>query len=72
MWIKLWANKSHTIGQFKCCPSRGEMDKAIDGWSDEYSSELGKPWSRDVKCTIGGMMSCEECGSKCDSCGVQC
>ncbi|KAF2823009.1 hypothetical protein CC86DRAFT_409780 [Ophiobolus disseminans] len=73
LWIKLWAEG--TNGQFKCCPTRPAMNNALEGWKDEFNSALGadiNKWHKGIKCTIGGMMSCEECGSKCDSCGSKC
>jgi len=72
--VKFWSTVK-TNGQFKCCATRSRMDNVLEGRKHEFLSALNEVegrWHEDVKCTIGGMMSCEECGPKCNSCGVQC
>jgi hypothetical protein len=59
--------------QFYCCPSRGIIDKVLDDVGGNYTSLYpGMGFGRDVRCLIDHMLTCEDCGSKCDACGYSC
>lgn len=71
MWVRLFGKKVH--GEFKCCPTRYKVDGVLDSMKDDFVDAYPqKPYSRDVKCLIKGMIGCEDCGDKCDACGREC
>jgi hypothetical protein len=73
MWVTLYGDKVH--GVFKCCPTRYKVDGALDSMKDDFVAAYPPPYkaySRDVKCLIKGMTSCEDCDSRCDVCGREC
>jgi hypothetical protein len=55
-------------GSFKCCATRDRVDLAADRVAKGASRLWGINWSREVRCLVTGLVTCEECGSRCDSC----
>jgi hypothetical protein len=59
--------------QFYCCPSRAITDKVLDDVGGNYTNLYpGMGFGRDVRCLIDHMLTCEDCGPKCDACGYSC
>jgi hypothetical protein len=59
--------------RFYCCPSRTIVDTVLDSVGGNYKAIYpGKNFSRDVRCLIDHMKTCEDCGSKCNACSYQC
>jgi hypothetical protein len=59
--------------QFHCCVSRKNIDKVLDDVGRNYTNLYpGMGFGRDVRCLIDHMLTCEDCGSKCDACGYSC
>jgi hypothetical protein len=58
--------------EFHCCPTRKVIDSRLDVDRDEFARLFNKDFSRDVRCLIHSMLTCEDCGGKCDACPAQC
>jgi hypothetical protein len=71
-YMHIWLRGDHVTNEFRCCPNRKVADRVLDNTGDELAGFFNMGFSRDVRCLIDHMLTCEDCGPKCDACPAQC
>jgi hypothetical protein len=62
-------------GNFSCCLTLDKVDEGIDKLGDAFRKQFNFPprkRTRVSRCCIDGMKTCENCGSKCNTCDAHC
>jgi hypothetical protein len=73
-YMHVWFYGPNVYQGFQCCPTRFKADRAMDWLKTKYDGIYWnqRSFSRDTKCLIWGMETCEGCGHKCDYCDNKC
>ncbi|KAH7091587.1 hypothetical protein FB567DRAFT_589466 [Paraphoma chrysanthemicola] len=67
IWVELRGGGSNTF-DFQCCKTKDKVSDKSGDLSGPIKDAHGKLLTKEVRCFIYGLQTCEQCGSKCDSC----
>ncbi|KAH7091586.1 hypothetical protein FB567DRAFT_546299 [Paraphoma chrysanthemicola] len=69
LWVTLRSGDTKYVRHdLQCCRSQGMVSDKLNELSQTTSKAYGKPFTKEVRCLVTGVVTCKECGSKCDRC----